>query len=120
MQGPQSLTELRELLRPREYPPDVPGTPPKAVHVQTPSDRMRDKAYEIGQVLFGLVPDSEFQALVGNVLHDLCVIGEAKLCRQHEVETEHAELRTQGLRATALGAETLPEARPLKQRKPKS
>jgi hypothetical protein len=97
MQGPTNIAELREQLRPRAFPD---GT-----SVQTASDRLRDKAFEIGSVLFGLVPDSDYQQLVGNVLHDLVVIGEATLCQLREVKgIEHDMLRV--LKANALAERT--------------
>jgi len=93
VQGPKDITELRELLRPRPWPRDVPGELPKVHFIQTPSDTLRDRLYEAGRILFGLVPDSDFQQFAGNVLHDLCVLGEAEICRMHGIKAEHSALR---------------------------
>lgn len=90
--GPTNTTELRDLLASRAYPDAAPG----GRTVQALSDRMRDKAVAIGEVFFGLVPDTAFQQLAGNVLHDLCVMGEQKLCQLHGVDIEHAALRVLG------------------------
>lgn len=107
MEGPKNITELRQLLAPRAFPRESPGEAPKVHLVQQPSDRMRDTLYEAGRVLYGLVPDGAFQEYVGNVMHDLAIMGESELCRMHGVETEHAPLRLQGMRATDLGMRTL-------------
>ena len=86
--GPTNKEQLRELLTSRQFPSDA-----QSQKLQTPSDRMRERALEFGSTLFGLVPDSEYHQLVGNVLKDLVVTGEMRLCALHEVETEHEPLR---------------------------
>lgn len=91
MNGPKNIDELRELLRPRAFPQNVP-----AQAAQQLSDRLRDKAHEIGAVLFGLVPEPEFHAYAGNVLHDLVVLGEQRICAARGVEVEHAALLALG------------------------
>jgi len=86
--GPKNTDELRELLTSRQFPND-----PKSQQLQTPSDRMREKALAFGEVLYGLVPDLEFHAFAGNVLHDLVILGEAKLCELREVKASTSPLR---------------------------
>ncbi len=93
MQGPKDTTELRERLRPREYPSDPPGERPTVHLVQGPSDALRDRAYDAGVRLFALVPDTDVQQFFGLVLEDLVLIGEAKLCELHGIKTEHAPLQ---------------------------
>jgi len=92
MQGPNDTTELRELMRPREFPSDEPGTRPKIHLVQTPSDMLRERLYDAGKIVFGLVPDAAFQRWAGRLLYELAVAGEVRLCELHKVDAEHEEL----------------------------
>lgn len=91
MMGPKNKDELRAMLTSRQFPNEWPAQTQAAL--QTPSDRMRERALVFGETLFGLVPDSEYHQLVGNVLMDLVVMGEERLCRMHDVKTEHEPTR---------------------------
>jgi hypothetical protein len=108
MNGPTNIAQLADLFASRSFPADLPGAEPRSHQVQGPSDRMREKASDFARILFGLVPETEFQQYASLVLYDLCIMGEQKLCKLRGVETEHAALRVLG------PAEAKPSPKPAK------